>query len=354
MRDALRELADGGAPDVTRPSSLERTGDLVFAHRLAATALLATAAAAGTLAWQFTRPDLAQRSEMARIAAAAARAEFARAWLAAQGEELSLGARPGARAAAPVPGAEQHLTGAIAAAEEKRRSGDLAGALAALRPAVVAAPDDPLAQALVAVATLQSGDKRVALHELERAWRLLPDATPLAGPLSELLRRVGRERFEADEFPAAAAHFELLAALQPLNDEAWRQLAITRLRLGDHAGARVAVDRLMALPLSGGDRDAAMRTDALSLDSPAERQDGIAVLREIVARSPDYKMARLSLGLLFDKECQLAAAREQYDVALELEPDRPETLLALAWLHSGSNRAKCAKCAAAFEETPEL
>lgn len=354
LRDALCTLAEGGVPPIAAPSTFERSVDRLLVRRAAVAVLALTAAVGAGAAWQLARPDQAARVQLVRAEQAAARDAFARAWLAAQGDEVALGHAPGPRARAPLADPEGELSGALAAAEALRRDGELRDAIAALRPLTTAAPDDPLAQALLAVATLQAGDGEAALRELEEAWRLLPEAQGLARPLAELAGRDGRAKFAAGELAGAAERFEQQVALRPRDDEAWRQLAIVRARLGDAAGARAAVDQALALPLDRAELAAALRTDAVALDAAGMRPAGIAVLRGVVERSPRYVMGRLSLGLLLDRECDLAGAREQYDAALLLEPERPETLLALTYLHAGSNRAQCAKCVAAFEAHPEL
>jgi tetratricopeptide (TPR) repeat protein len=122
------------------------------------------------------------------------------------------------------PAIDQRLGAALLA------SGDVAGALTALRRADAAAPGDSDTLNLMAVAFASSGDSAAARDTLKRALALAPSAAGMWTNLGLLEMQAGRR---AD----ASAAFQRAIDADPGAVEAWRALGAVRMDAGDARGA---------------------------------------------------------------------------------------------------------------------
>ena len=172
--------------------------------------------------------------------------------------------------AAPAPAASRTAPpaegmGAVLA-RAAARSGQWVSAARLWRDVTVARPADPQAWAALGEALSRIGQPDDAVSALARAQQLNPRARGLAVNL-------GRAQLQRGNGPAAAAAFEAAVAEAPKDPAGWTGLGIARDLMGEHAAAREAYARALAIdPLNR----AARHNDALSLELAAAAQPGRA------------------------------------------------------------------------------
>jgi Flp pilus assembly protein TadD len=81
-----------------------------------------------------------------------------------------------------------------------------------------------------AIELLEAGSPEAAASLLTHAHAREPGS-------ASVLEALGRASFDAGRYDEAARHFGELAAVSPDNDYAYFGLGLSRMRLGDHAGA---------------------------------------------------------------------------------------------------------------------
>ncbi|MDQ1620638.1 MAG: hypothetical protein QOE19_3207 [Actinomycetota bacterium] len=81
-----------------------------------------------------------------------------------------------------------------------------------------------------AIELLETGNPEAAALLLTHAHAREPSS-------SSVLEALGRASFDAGRYDAAAGHFGTLTEVSPDNDYAHFGLGLSRMRLGDHAGA---------------------------------------------------------------------------------------------------------------------
>ncbi|WP_114861018.1 tetratricopeptide repeat protein [Azospirillum brasilense] len=222
-----------------------------------------------------------------------------------------------------------------------RQAGDSGLALAAYRRTALIQPDlaEPMVQA--GILLRYAGRTDEAVTALRRAVRLRPDhgeawhhlgvalqrtrdpeaATTLAQAATLLPEdatarlNLGRARYDAGHWGAAAAALCHALALDPARDDVWELLAAARRKAGGEGEAVTALRRLLRLR-----PDAANGWHALSLAEPG----ALGSLRRALALQPDHRNALSGLANRLRDRGAVAASLRLHDRAVRLEPASAE------------------------------
>jgi putative PEP-CTERM system TPR-repeat lipoprotein len=247
----------------------------------------------------------------------------------------------------------KQLRGQVAAA-----SGDLEMARTLLEEAVAAMPENYDARLALGMVNLQQGNRGQAeMHfaavvanqpDNARAQRLLtearagsqpPEATleslkqVLAQPTvdTSVLAMAGRlslaagDREQGIEYLTRAAA-QATAAQSP---DAQFEAATGLVMAGDFDRA---IETLKAMPEGGATANQREKMLMLALLRKGDKQKAVAEAEALISRSGNDPAARNLAGSVFSAVGKLDAAREQFDAALKLKPNDPETLSNLARL----------------------
>ena len=193
-------------------------------------------------------------------------------------------------------------------------AGQLDVAVAELRQATAADPENVAIRRALGLALRRSGDGEAAVGEYFEAMRLEP-ANPLNHQdLALALMDQGRPR-------EAAVAFARAVDLDPGFADAHLGLGIALARLGRPREALPHLDRAVALAPENGD---AVFERAMTLTTVGRGAEAVAALAALVEREPDRLMARLNLGTLLELAGETEAARRQLDAVLAADaPPEP-------------------------------
>lgn len=210
-------------------------------------------------------------------------------------------------------------------------------------------PSWALPPGLAGLLAAEEGPPRATrIADLELATRLLPESLRLARELARHLRLDGRPS-------EGRAVLQRVLETGKWGWHEWSEYAVCCLLDGDPTRAYEAIEA--AIEVTGGKPPASVlsRKGAI-LNTLGESRDSARLYSELIARFPRDAGLRFNLGLTLDGECRLAEAAEQYLAAHELSSDSLEVLVNLAHLYAGSGMTDkaCEKCAAVFEQHPEL
>jgi predicted O-linked N-acetylglucosamine transferase (SPINDLY family) len=182
---------------------------------------------------------------------------------------------------------------AVALARDLARSGDLSGATQICAKVLQAAPDQPQALHLLAMAAFQNGDRREAAELLRRAVRSDPHFAAAWSDLGNLLAFEGALGEAADSYRRAIAEAPDFA-------EAHNNLG-NLLQMTGAAEDGVACYRT-ALGLRPGYAEA-FRNLASALRRLGRLEEAVAALREAVAIDPGFSAALCQLAHLSKELC---------------------------------------------------
>ena len=177
------------------------------------------------------------------------------------------------------------------------------------------------------------GDVEAATRELAQAGDVptrIPD--PLINPLATRARSEqfysmqGAEALEDEDYESAAGAFRALLEQNPQSFPGYQGLSRSLRALGDVQGAADTLGE--ALEKGAAEDDAEIRAEILRelalLKSELGRGDGaLDHLRRAVELQPGHVPTRVRLGDLLARARRFEEAVEQYDRALEAEPEAP-------------------------------
>jgi len=251
-------------------------------------------------------------------------------------------ATPSARAAEAGPGDHRASGPALAdylRARLAETNGDRAGALEALRHALVHDPASPQLRMSFAEALARSGELAEAEAEARRALLLAPHGP--AGADARLT--LGRILAQGHHLPEAAAELSEAARIEgelarsspagaerELDPEPWRELARVRLDGGNEVGAAAACEDLASLdPAEGaaGLRELAAKLLDARQETAAEKR-----LRRAVELAPSEADGWKLLARLDEGRGRDSDARASWERALASDPEDPEALLSAGQL----------------------
>ena len=210
-----------------------------------------------------------------------------------------------------------------------------------------------LSAAFWSQANYGSREEREALALAEAEARAVLAIDPdFAGAYVALAAVSGGSNFGPSDPVAALAHMETAIRLGANTSNAWADAAFWRARAGDHAGARAALERAIALdPMNGGIHHIAAQTYQ-TMGAPQEAARSFARSIALQPTSGNWwdlgMLRRISLG-------DVRGAIEAYSQSVTLDPTDPEMLTPLAgvWLDIGDIEAASRAVARALDLAPD-
>ncbi|MGH9371904.1 MAG: tetratricopeptide repeat protein [Vicinamibacterales bacterium] len=206
-----------------------------------------------------------------------------------------------------------------------------AEALPHLEASAQAAPDEPAVLFALGRAYSRLGDKR-ADTVAERLGQT-PEGRPLWHQLRGLVLQQG------DRHEQALQAFDAAAALNDTLPRLFTNIGVSRLKLGDHAGARRAFETALAR----SDRDAAAHVYVAWLDEQADRlTDAQRHAERAVTLDGDLAESRGLLGRVLLKQGSTAAAASHLERAVAAEPENASWRFLLGQAHQRMGNAEAA------------
>jgi len=208
---------------------------------------------------------------------------------------------------------------AIAAAAERARAGDTAGALDTLRAATKERPRDASLWTELGAYALRSDRLDEAAEALDTALTLAPK--PPVAARAHFNRGLVAAR--AGDRATARAHFEATLKLHPKDFEATLNLGL--LDLDDHRPARAAERFHAAAQLAGGDRKArALFSLGVALGRQGKVEQALDTYDKAIEYQPTYLLPRYNQVVLLLRAgdpASIARGQAILDQTLRLRPD---------------------------------
>lgn len=199
---------------------------------------------------------------------------------------------------------------AFAAAIASLQAGRAGDAIASLDAVIAIDPRHIDALHLRARLALQAGDAATAAALLERGVCLAPRANVLRNDLGVALRYLGRDQ-------DAARIFET-ALLTAQNDaEAWHNLGMTRRKLGDLAGAAIALERAAQFAV----RPTSLAALGMVREAQGDMRGALAAFRRAAEIAPDQPDMQRNLAVALGKAGENEAAAAAFATYLRHKPD---------------------------------
>lgn len=218
-------------------------------------------------------------------------------------------------------------------------------ALIAFERASTANPEWVLPSILIAEASLAIDDVERAERELVAAVRLLPESADLAIQLARL--QLDRDDFEEAE--------RVIRRAMTHNENDWRLWYRLAKAQGAGQNSEAALPSIVkAIDLVPEAPPKLLNLYAATVDRLGDHERARDLFRELIEEDPSRGQAYFNLAYSYDLECRIAEARDAYRRCYELDDTHLRTMIALAHLAAGSNRANCEACVEAFEKDPEL
>ncbi|MFC4308011.1 tetratricopeptide repeat protein [Steroidobacter flavus] len=223
---------------------------------------------------------------------------------------------------------------------------DIARAQALIDEVLEENPRDNDALILRANLALQKGDTSTAITDLRAVLRDQPNSTPV-------LRALAQAHLQNNEVALAEETFR--SALQSNSSELPTRKALAQLLLkqGKADQARLILDPVAGMPGVGDDaeiQDAQFKAQLATKDFAAAQ----LTAEKVQQQRPKAAMGWYYAGLVAESQGNSELARQNYEKALELQPQVNEPLTALVRLDAVAkdNKRALARLATAIERTP--
>ena len=213
---------------------------------------------------------------------------------------------------------------------------DYQRAVIQFRNAVQAMPKDPEAYYQLALAYLGLGSYLEAVEALRKASSLDPKHVPTQLKLAELMA-TSHNREVLEE---ARKHVEGVLSDTPDNSEALTTLALTKLRLGEPAGAEDELVRALAIAPTS------LRSSLLLAKLKLSQKDAAGaeqVMQEAAQKSPQSVNTLIAMGEFYLALRRYPDAETQLQKALQLDPKSGLALIDLGALQMASGRKDLAE-----------
>jgi tetratricopeptide (TPR) repeat protein len=146
---------------------------------------------------------------------------------------------------------------------------------------------------------------------------------------ARLANEAARAR-QAGDYDQAARAYTAASAADPASYDARLGLGLTEIDRHNYPAALLALNRALALQEDSADARYAL---AWTLQKRGYIEDAVHELERLLTQHPNEARAHLLLGNLYaEKLGQPKLAREQYRLALELDPTSPQAPVLRAWL----------------------
>jgi tetratricopeptide (TPR) repeat protein len=247
--------------------------------------------------------------------------------------------------------------GHLAAAVQRLRGGDLAGARSAAEEGLRERPDEAALLEIAGLASAQLGEPAAALPHFRRLLELAPAnrgarinlaiALTATGKFEEAAQAAGGDDDprlrrilayalqQGGRLAEAAAVYEALVGEDPRDFESWNNLGNARSALGDVDGSILAFRHALGLRRDIVPMYINFSEVLASVDRDQERQ---AVMREAARIAPGNADVQTELGLAEAGARDLVAAEQAFREAIRLSPGFTPAFLELALLLEDLNR----------------
>lgn len=202
-------------------------------------------------------------------------------------------------------------------------------AMADFKAAADLSPDDPILRGNYGCALVDAGRLDEATAAIRLAFEMNPNLAYLYLRLDEIAGRQGREQEARRELHQAERLYKTAAEREPLNPEAWRNLAFVRSKLGDYEGAakasEFATDAFRFVSLGGNSSDVVSGIQETVSDQAPGRQKANSLPAVSSAALPTPQPSASGRGL--DKVAGMHALkelllREVVELVRDPEPQR--------------------------------
>jgi putative PEP-CTERM system TPR-repeat lipoprotein len=230
-------------------------------------------------------------------------------------------------------GGVEYVPGLLLAGEIEFRTKQYNQALDYLRRAVNGAPDSSYAQRLLAATYLRLGSPAHALEVLQPALS--------RGTRDPQLMTVAGEAYLAvGDIPKAAQYFAQTTALDPKNAAARARLGQVRFAEGDNAGAIRDLEAASAMDPNVSPADLALITNLLR---QKQFDQALVAVGRLEKKQPDNPLVYNLRGIVYLAKRDVGAARENFERALQIQPDYLPAIGNLAqldWLEKKPDQAR--------------
>jgi putative PEP-CTERM system TPR-repeat lipoprotein len=204
-----------------------------------------------------------------------------------------------------------HVPSLLLAGEVEFRAKQFNQAQDYLRRALKGAPDSPYAQRLLAATYLRLGSPTRAVEVLQQ-----PLSRGSKDP--QLMAVAGEAYLAVGDFPKAAEYFAQTTALDPKNAAARTRLGQVRLAEGDTEGAIRDLEAASALDPTVSPADLALVANLLR---QKQYDQALAAVGRLEKKQPNNPLVYNLKGIVYLVKRDLAAARANFERALQIQPD---------------------------------
>lgn len=220
-----------------------------------------------------------------------------------------------------------NLANAIQQSVALMQAGRQAESVALCHKVLEAAPGQPDALQLLAMAARDRGEPTAAEELFQKALAAAPGRADILVNFGNFLSSQGREREAKSRLSKAIKRDPKLVA-------AWYHKGLLSLKTGDVNDAKRCATRATLL---APEHAPAWELLAAVQQKAGEIDAAIATCRKLIRQQPEAPRMHYSLGQLLRQDCEFEEAAAAYELALEQGHTTPDTYLNMteAWLEAG-------------------